>query len=256
MKNTVYSLLKKILPPGIRKKIFHIGFNVAPDEFLTFAHDFAQAPNMHLGLRKLAARGLNPSSIVDIGAYHGDWSLMANSIWPEAQIVMIEANEQTREQLGQVAERLGAEMHMSLVGASNDQEMTFHVMDVGSSVFAENSPLDRTAKQLRTRTLDDILGGRPAQFIKIDVQGFELEVLRGAPNSIAQAEAILLEISLIEINQGAPLFAQVIRFMDECGFAACDVLEIHRRPLDQATNQIDLLFLRRNSALLSDTRHF
>ena len=65
-----------------------------------------------------------------------------------------------------------------------------------------------------------------------------------------------MEFSLIEINKGAPLFAEVVGFMANHGFAVADVLEIHRRPLDQATNQVDLFFVRANHSLFSDHRHY
>jgi hypothetical protein len=94
------------------------------------------------------------------------------------------------------------------------------------------------------------------QHLKIDAQGYELEILKGSTLLIESIDAILLEIALIEINEGAPLLHEVLPFMRSIGFVAYDVLEIHRRPLDRALNQIDVLFVRVDSPLLSDKRHF
>ena len=66
----------------------------------------------------------------------------------------------------------------------------------------------------------------------------------------------MLEIAIIEINEGAPLLHDVIAFMRSLGFVAYDILEIHRRPLDKALNQVDIVFVREQSVLLSDKRHF
>ena len=95
-----------------------------------------------------------------------------------------------------------------------------------------------------------------ADFIKIDVQGYELEVLRGGKETLTKAQAILIELSLIEINAGAPLLDEALSFMKAAGFVAYDILEIHRRPLDGAMNQIDVLFVREESLLRADKRHW
>ena len=51
---------------------------------------------MRLGLERIRSRGLMPGTIVDIGAFEGDWSRMARDIWPDAGIVMVEGNENKR----------------------------------------------------------------------------------------------------------------------------------------------------------------
>src|SRR5581483_5625722 len=105
-------------------------------------------------------------------------------------------------------------------------------------------------------TLDSLdLRFEEPSFLKIDAQGYELEILKGASNSIACFEAILLEIAIIEINECAPLLHEVVAFMDKLGFVTCEILEMHRRPLDRALSQIDVFFLRRESALFADRRY-
>jgi len=44
--------------------------------------------------------------------------------------------------------------------------------------------------------------------------------------------------------------------MTTIGFVAYDILEVHRRPLDRALNQIDIVFVRNDSPLIADKRHF
>ena len=66
----------------------------------------------------------------------------------------------------------------------------------------------------------------------------------------------MLEISLIEINEGAPLLHDVLAFMKSRNFVSYEILEIHRRPLDRAMNQIDIFFVREGSKLIADRRHY
>ena len=123
--------------------------------------------------------------------------------------------------------------------------------------MSERSGLSRTTEARRLRTLDSLLEDvRPPGLLKIDAQGYELEILRGASRVLPAFEAVLLEIAVIEINEGAPLLHEVIAFMKSLGFVTYDILEIHRRPLDGALNQVDIIFVREQSDLIADKRHF
>ena len=48
----------------------------------------------------------------------------------------------------------------------------------------------------------------------------------------------------------------VLAFMKKYGFVAYDVVEIHRRPLDGALNQLDIMFVREDHPLRTDVRHY
>ena len=84
-------------------------------------------------------------------------------------------------------------------------------------------------------------------FIKIDVQGAELDVLNGAQESMNNSTMILLEVSFHHYNDGAPLFAEVIAYMNEKGFVIIDIIEQHVS-FDNYLIQIDALFAKTNSS--------
>lgn len=81
------------------------------------------------------------------------------------------------------------------------------------------------------------------------MQGFELEVLRGGMSTLAQAELLVLETSLLPYNEGGPTFAEVIEFMNDAGFVAFDFCGQFRRQTDLALCQTDVAFVRRDSEL-------
>lgn len=60
-------------------------------------------------------------------------------------------------------------------------------------------------------------------FLKIDVQGYELEVLNGASKALNQVIGCELEVSFIEIYKNQPLFAEVDQFMRSRGFFLADL---------------------------------
>lgn len=69
--------------------------------------------------------------------------------------------------------------------------------------------------------LEDLRSG--CDFLKADVQGYELEVLRGAEERLARTCGCELEVSFIEIYQDQPLFAEIDFFMRARGFFLADL---------------------------------
>ena len=245
------------LPERVRNSLFHLGFLVAPNEFHDFAHRYAGAPSMAHGLQAMARLGFEPNSVIDVGAFKGDWSRLARCVWPRARVVMVEPNSENHAALASVLQEPNVSLIPALLGSEDGRQVVFHVMSSGSSVMEERSSVSR-AQETRTLTrLDSVLPrvDGPA-LLKIDAQGYELEILKGATKIMPTVEAILLEVAIIEINVGAPLLHAVTAFMADQGFVAYDILEIHRRPLDRALNQVDIVFVRPSSPLLADKRHY
>jgi len=104
---------------------------------------------------------------------------------------------------------------------------------------------------LPMRRLDDI-GVNEYQsplMMKLDVQGFELEVLAGATETLKRTEVILSEVSLLPYNKGAPLMHEVIGYLAERDFLPYDICGGWRRESDGALAQTDIIFVRRDSDL-------
>jgi FkbM family methyltransferase len=243
------------LPMGFRRSLFHFAFSCAPAEFEKFAFLYANAPNQENLLRRMAASGFSPRTVVDVGAYKGEWSRMAKSIWPNATLTMVEPNREHHDHLREVASNLDATLHGELLGAVDGTEVHFHVMASGSSILSERSDVPRQTETRRLTTLDSLLAGGPnLDFLKIDAQGYELSILNGADHVLSGVQAILLEVALIEVNEGSPILHEVLSYMNDRGFVAFDILEMHRRPLDRALCQIDVLFCRHDAKLRADKR--
>ena len=184
----------------------HLGFNLANEEFIKFAHLYAHAPDMKFSLARAAKLGFSPRIIVDVGAFEGEWTTMAQDIWPDANIIMIEPNRSKTDRLKVIAADLNATLITELLGATDGEEVTFVVMESGSSVFEERSAVPRKRETRQLRTLDKVLESLPSiDLLKIDAQGYELEILSGATRLLPSIQAVILEVSLIEINHGAPL---------------------------------------------------
>ena len=62
--------------------------------------------------------------------------------------------------------------------------------------------------------------------LKLDVQGSELDILKGLGNKIDTFEAIILETSVRRYNQSSPLFIKIINFMYKKNFIFYDLCDL------------------------------
>ena len=218
-------------------------------------HETAAYPNMELTLRDLKQRGFSPTTTIDVGAYHGEWTKMVKNIFPETAVLMIEAQEEKAGALRNICKEFSGEVYCesALLGATAGQDVEFVQMETGSSVFEESSPYARNRLTKTLATLDNLLKAytdfQKIDFLKLDVQGYELEVLKGAYHTLQQTEFVLMETSLIPINKGCPLIFEVLTFMDRMGFRTFDFCSQIRRK-DGTLWATDLLFINNRSKLL------
>jgi hypothetical protein len=90
-------------------------------------------------------------------------------------------------------------------------------MSPGSAVLFN----DDTKKIRKTITLDSLVKLRQLpkpDLIKMDVQGAELDIIKGASETLKSVNHVILELQKVEYNKGAPLSDAVIAYMNEIGF--------------------------------------
>lgn len=69
-----------------------------------------------------------------------------------------------------------------------------------------------------TRRLDDLVGLEDVDVVKIDVQGTELAVFKGAAQVLSKALFVHTEVEFVELYEGQPLFAEIDQFLRAAGF--------------------------------------
>jgi FkbM family methyltransferase len=171
-----------------------------------------------------------PRVIYDIGANVGTWSLLAKAVFPYAEIHAFEPLPFHFRKFQQNTETVdGVFLHEVALGSQSSRTV-LNVTDFSdaSSVL----PLTETGRKqwnlqqvqelpVQIHRLDDWISAHNLpnpDLIKLDVQGFELEVLRGAERALAGAGAILAEVSFFEIYRGQCLFHEITEHLSNSGF--------------------------------------
>ena len=240
------------------RRLLHRSASLLPDALRCRLRDALGLANPEATMRRMKACGFAPGTIVDVGAYVGAWTTLCKRVFPAAKVLMIEPQPGCAGSLDRVCRSLpGVERLQALLGATEHPAVPFHENRSASSVLDEAERDAPPSLVLPATTLDVATDGtafaRP-DFIKLDVQGYELEVLKGGDRALGAAEAALLEVNLIEVYRGAPLFDEVVSFMGGRGLRLYDICGLMRRPYDGSLWQMDAVFVRATSPLVASRR--
>lgn len=171
------------------------------------------------------------ADVVDVGANVGQFSLLCRYWLLQAKIFAFEPLRTPAEKYREVfVNDPGSRIVEAAIGAT-PSESDMHVsravdssslLPIGaaqSQMFpgTEESHLER----VRVAPLDTFLDREALSdnsLLKIDVQGYELEVLRGCESLLDRFSAVYVECSFVELYEGQPLAHQVIDWLHAKGF--------------------------------------
>lgn len=212
-------------------------------------------PSEESSFRVLLKKGFRPSHCIDVGAFEGNWALSFSRVFPNCSVLMVEPQENKVAYLqGKALEQLpkGTRYVTALLGADDNTEVEFITMGTGSSVFEEISSFPRTRAQRTLTKLDTLLFDFPefsrAGVLKLDAQGYELEILKGAELLLESVDVIIMEVSVIPYNINAPLHAEVVHVLEKYNFRMFDYCSQMRNE-SGVLSQMDVMFIRSGSDL-------
>ena len=213
-----------------------------------------------LGLRHRPFR-----TIVDIGANEGQFSKEVKRIFPDARIFCFEPLPEPFRKLREWVDTVEAErvkiFNLALGSSAANMEMYCHLdHDPSSSILkttkytSEIYPFtDRQTKAaIVVETLDHMFENAdnelvPDILIKMDVQGYEDQVIRGGQETIKKAKACILEISLDHLYEGQAEFKRLLVMLEDLGFQYAGNLD-QIYAWDGHVIYIDALFVKRKYA--------
>jgi FkbM family methyltransferase len=196
----------------------------------------------------LVRRELDVRTVIDIGAGNGTPAL--RTAFPSVKHLLVEPLEEFLPALRRLASEMAdADVVLAAAGPVDGEiVLNVHPDLFGSSPLKEGEAtgvngFERTVQQVTVDRLVAESSAPPPFLLKIDTQGYELEVLRGSERVLADTAAILLEVSLFQFFDGGPLLADIVEHLGRLGFVAYDIVDHAYRPLDGALAQVDMLFV-------------
>ena len=202
-------------------------------------------------------------TVVDVGANVGQYAQSLRAAGLELPIVSIEPGVEAHAGLLKAAANdpnwtVAPRMAISdacgtaslNVNKRSDMNSLKPIAEVTLDAFPKAKPV--TVEEVRTERLDEILDdlvepdGRPI-FLKIDTQGCEAEVIRGAERVLDCIVAIQLEMSLVPLYEGEPNYLELMNELDRLGYDLHFVTSGYFSRVLGRQLQFDGLFVRRSA---------
>lgn len=208
---------------------------------------------------KALMRHLGIDLVLDVGANEGQFATELLRSGYRGRIVSFEPLREAHARLQQAAAREPRwTVHERCAIGDTDGEVQIHVAgnSVSSSIrpmleqHAQSAPESRYVGQeaVPLRRLDAAaaphLGDAREVYLKIDTQGYEAAVLRGAPQLLQRVRAVQLELSLVPLYEGQELWQHFLALMQAQGFVVWTLLPGFVDPASGRSLQVDAVFVR------------
>ncbi|MHA7871704.1 MAG: FkbM family methyltransferase, partial [Hyphococcus sp.] len=206
-------------------------------------------------LERLAAKGLEIASFLDVGAARGAWSLTAQKYWPRARYHLLEAKDVWREDLEKLAAK-DRTVSFTLKAATDAPGAIYFPKGgdaYGGAAFKDPSARDNLVEAPATSIDHEIreLDLQPPYAVKLDTHGTEVDILNGAENALAQTHLICIETYNFI---GQKRFPEMLAHLQEKGFRVADLAEPLFRESDAALWQLDFYLMRADHPIFTDYR--
>lgn len=207
---------------------------------------------------RLAKQGILPATILDVGANVGQFAVASAKLFPRSRIHSFEPVPECVETLRKNVSGLGNVTVHPIALGDEKGEVAFHVnahthsssilplADAHRDAFPEAREADEISVEVST--LDAVFSGvefdGPA-LLKLDVQGYEPQTLRGGVETLARIDYVVMEVSFKPMYEGEMLFMDVAGMMEERGFRFERPVGWLEAPDTGEILQMDALFVRR-----------
>jgi FkbM family methyltransferase len=201
----------------------------------------------------LQEAGFAPEHVLDVGANHGNWTRVAIRAFPDADYTLLEPQNDLKTHVQDLLNS-GRKIRWINGGASDKTEtLPFHLSHRDdSSSFLSSDDAPHKIVPVKVWSLDDLLAEHSLpwpQMVKIDAEGFDLKVLRGASGLLGRTDVFLVEAAVLCPFENS--VAATVQFMAEHGYRLIDITEINRSPKTNVLWLTELAFLREGSPLLA-----
>lgn len=198
-------------------------------------------------LKSLLSCGISPRVVLDVGASSGPWSVTCARVFPEAAFYLVEPLPHYEGNL--LTEKAAGWHRLSMALGSEDGEITISIPESQYGPFGASAlgPSSKAVESRRVplRSIDSLLTDgtiEMPQLVKLDVQGFEAEVLAGGEQLWGNVKAFVVELSLDRFWKEAKVLHEMVALFANRGYYPFEFFH-QFRGADGLLKQIDCVFL-------------
>lgn len=206
--------------------------------------------------------GFDPKHIVDVGANRGTWTRNALQYFPDAHYTMFEPQAYLSASFSDLLKNPKIKFYAKGAGpCSGMMDLTTSERDDSFSFsFSKEEAQARGRTQVKAPVvaLDEFLPTLSLpqpDLVKIDAEGWDLEVLQGAENTIGNAQVVLMEAAVMS-KAFTNSVAKTTQAMGDRGFCVFDITDLNRTQKHNALWLIELAFVKQGGALDSKVNSY
>jgi FkbM family methyltransferase len=187
--------------------------------------------------------GFRPGTVIDVGFNTGTDGLYG--VFADCAYLAVDPLQESEPFLKAQKAKTPRFSYFLAAAGPTEGELEMGVSECfgGSSAFLKDKLPTRKVPMLSLDHMARQIGAQGPYLIKVDVQGAELDVLRGAKQILDETEVLILETRLCPFK-GAPEIADVVSFLKKNGFSLFEVFNPLYRPGDGAMGQLDVVAVR------------
>jgi FkbM family methyltransferase len=206
--------------------------------------------SLSAALQRSLQRDVTPATIIDVGASNGCWSKAAHRFFPEANFLLIEAQEEHRPSLEHFHRNV-PNCNLLFAAAGDIDGSAYFDADSLFGGLAAHETVGNNCITVPMVTIDEAVRQfvlPPPYLLKLDTHGFEVPILKGAKNTLVKSSLVIIECYNFKLTVDSLKFHEMCIFMESNGFSCIDISNPMHRPSDQAFWQMDLFFIPSSSA--------
>lgn len=205
--------------------------------------------------------------VLDVGANRGQFASELRRIGYKGKIISFEPISSAFEVLQETARNdLHWDIHKLALGSQNTEQKIYVAdMSVFTSFLKSNdwceqqfgkSSVGSTEETVTVRRLDEVLHetvenlDKARIYLKMDTQGYDLEVFKGLGGKYNKIFALQSEMSVIAIYQGMPHLTDSISFFEEAGFELAGMYPVTQEESTLSVIEFDCMMV--NSKILKE----
>jgi FkbM family methyltransferase len=214
---------------------------------------------------KTLLRELEIDCVLDVGAHHGEFAALLRDLDYTGQIISFEPVRASFDVLtrARAGDRLWSGRNIALGAEDGELEMNIYRGSVFNSLL---KPADDGTRRFAAATevigvervqicrlepiLGEILALRPSTklFLKLDTQGYDLQVVRGAGLRIDAIRALQAELAARATYTGMPSLAESLGELERLGFELTGMFPVAREMDHLRLIEIDCVMCRKPSS--------
>jgi FkbM family methyltransferase len=188
----------------------------------------------------LVLQGMDFDFIVDVGANRGQFALVARKVFPRARILSFEPLVEPIQIFKRVFEHdrnitlypyaIGREKMSSTIHVSREDDSSSLLPITGTQTDIFPGSAEKETRQVMVYPLSQLIDPScipPASLLKIDVQGYELDVLQGCEDILQKFSHLYVECSFVELYEGQALAHQIIAWLEARNFLLSSIHNIY-----------------------------